>query len=173
MELTGIGVGSQAAVGDVFILRTSEEVFEHRKTTHTPDEEASILGTAIATTAATVREESATADATAQEILDALLIILEDPELQEMARVHLDEGDDAPTGLFKALDEFADLMGDDEDFQSRVGDLRGIAARISAWTRGLAAGPGIPDSGQWVIVAEDLTPLETSQVGDSVVGVIT
>ena len=173
MELTGIGVGSQAAVGDVFILRTSEEVFEHRKTTHTPDEEASILGTAIATTAATVREESATADATAQEILDALLIILEDPELQEMARVHLDEGDDAPTGLFKALDEFAELMGDDEDFQSRVGDLRGIAARISAWTRGLAAGPGIPDSGQWVIVAEDLTPLETSQFGDSVVGVIT
>ena len=48
MELTGIGVGSQAAVGNVFILRTSDEVFEHRKTTHTPDEEASILGTAIA-----------------------------------------------------------------------------------------------------------------------------
>ena len=173
MELTGIGVGSHAAVGDVFILRTSDEVFEHRKTTHSAEEEASILSTAIATTAATIREESASADDTARDILEALLIILEDPELQEMARVHLDTGDDAPTGLFKALDEFAELMGDDEDFQSRVADLRGIAARISAWTRGLAAGPGIPDKGQWVIVAEDLTPLETSQFGDSVVGVIT
>ena len=173
MELTGIGVGSHPAVGDVFVLTTSDEVFEHRKSKHSVDEEASILGTAIATTAATIREEASSGDSTTREILDALLIILEDPELQEMARVHLDAGDDAPTGLFKALDEFADLMGDDEDFQSRIGDLRGIAARISAWTRGLAAGPGIPSDGTWIIVAEDLTPLETSQFGDSVVGVIT
>lgn len=173
MELAGIGVGSHAAVGDVFILRPSDEVFEQRKSTHSPEEEASILATAIATTAATIREESASGDETTQEILDALLIILEDPELQEMARPHLESGDDAPTGLFKALDEFAQLMGDDEDFQSRIGDLRGIAARISAWTRGVVAGPGIPSDGTWIIVAEDLTPLETSQFGDSVVGVIT
>ncbi|MBT5575808.1 MAG: phosphoenolpyruvate--protein phosphotransferase [Microbacteriaceae bacterium] len=173
MELTGIGVGSQAVVGDVFLLETSDAVFEHRKTTHSPDEEASILSTAIATTAATIREESSGGDTTTQEILDALLIILEDPELQEMARPHLDEGMDAPTGLFIALDEFAALMGDDEDFQSRVSDLRGIAARISAWTRGIAAGPEIPREGTWIIVAEDLTPLETSQFGESVVGVIT
>lgn len=173
MELTGIGVGSHAAVGEVFVLRTSDEVFEHKTSTHSPDEEASILGTAIATTAATIRDEASSGDTTTREILDALLIILEDPELQEMARPHLDAGADAPTGLFRALDEFADLMGDDEDFQSRIGDLRGIAARISAWTRGLAAGPGIPREGRWIIVAEDLTPLETSQFGDSVVGVIT
>ena len=173
MELTGIGVGSQALVGDVFLLETSDAVFEHRKTTNSPDEEASILSTAIATTAATIREESSGGDTTTQEILDALLIILEDPELQEMARPHLDEGMDAPTGLFIALDEFAAFMGDDEDFQSRVSDLRGIAARISAWTRGIAAGPEIPREGTWIIVAEDLTPLETSQFGESVVGVIT
>ena len=153
MELTGIGVGSHAAVGDVFLLTTSDEVFEHRKSTHTPSEEASILGTAIATTAATIRDEASSGDATTQEILDALLIILEDPELQEMARPHLESGADAPTSLFRALDEFAELMGDDEDFQSRVADLRGIAARISAWIRGLAAGPGIPAEGTWIIVA--------------------
>ena len=104
MELTGIGVGSHAAVGDVFLLTTSDEVFEHRKSTHTPSEEASILGTAIATTAATIRDEASSGDATTQEILDALLIILEDPELQEMARPHLESGADAPTGLFRALD---------------------------------------------------------------------
>jgi len=75
--------------------------------------------------------------------------------------------------LFKSLDEFAELMGDDEDFLSRVGDLRGIAARISGWVRGIAAGPNIPQEGSWIIVAEDLTPLETSQFGSSVVGVVT
>ncbi len=36
MELKGIGVGSQAAVGDVFRLETSEVVSEHRKTPTPP-----------------------------------------------------------------------------------------------------------------------------------------
>ena len=107
MELKGIGVGSQAAVGDVFRLETSEVVSEHRKTSHTPGEEASVLATAIATTAATIREETSSSDATTIEIMDALLIILEDPELQEMAKPFLEEGFDAPTALFKALDAFA------------------------------------------------------------------
>ena len=173
MELKGIGVGSQAAVGDVFRLETSEVVSEHRTTSHTPGEEASVLATAIATTAATIREETSSSDATTIEIMDALLIILEDPELQEMAKPFLEEGFDAPTALFKALDAFAELMGDDEDFQSRVGDLRGIATRISSWVRGIAQGPSIPQEGRWIIVAEDLTPLETSQFGESVVGVVT
>ncbi len=172
-ELTGIGVGSQAAVGNVFLLETSDAVYEHRSTKHTPSEEASVLATAIMTTAAGIRDESATSDPTARDILNALLIILEDPELQEMAKPYLLEGDDAPTALFKALDEFAELMGDDEEFLSRVADLRGIAARISGWVRGIAAGPSIPQEGTWIIVADDLTPLETSQFGDSVVGVVT
>lgn len=172
-ELTGIGVGSQAAVGNVFLLETSDAVYEHQSTKHTPSEEASVLATAIMTTAAGIRDESATSDPTARDILNALLIILEDPELQEMAKPYLLEGDDAPTALFKALDEFAELMGDDEEFLSRVADLRGIAARISGWVRGIAAGPSIPQEGTWIIVAEDLTPLETSQFGDSVVGVVT
>lgn len=172
-ELTGIGVGSQAAVGNVFLLETSDAVYEHQSTKHTPSEEASVLATAIMTTAAGIRDESATSDPTARDILNALLIILEDPELQEMAKPYLLEGDDAPTALFKALDEFAELMGDDEEFLSRVADLRGIAARISGWVRGIAAGPSIPQEGTWIIVADDLTPLETSQFGDSVVGVVT
>lgn len=166
-------MGSRAVVGDVFVLNTSDEVYEHRKTGHTPAEEASVLATAIATTAAGIRDEASAGDDTTREILDALLTILEDPELQEMARPYLETGDDAPTALFKSLDEFAEMMGDDEDFLSRVGDLRGIAARISGWVRGIAAGPSIPQEGSWIIVAEDLTPLETSQFGSSVIGVIT
>jgi len=173
VELKGIGVGSKAVVGDVFRLETSEAVAEYQKTSHTPGEEASVLATAIATTAATIRSETASSDPTTIEIMDALLIILEDPELQEMAKPHLEAGFDAPTALFKALDEFAELMGDDEDFISRVGDLRGIATRISSGVRGIAQGPSIPQEGRWIIVADDLTPLETSQFGPSVVGVVT
>jgi len=120
-----------------------------KKTTHSPEEEASVLATAIATTAAGIRDEARDGGKTAAEILHALLIILEDPELQEMAKPYLSTGDDASTALFKALDVVSELMGDDEEFQSRVNDLRGIAARISAWVRGLLLDPPSPrkDSG--------------------------
>jgi phosphotransferase system enzyme I (PtsI) len=173
VELTGIGVGSHGTVGDVFLLETASEVSAHRKSTRTPAEEASVLATAIVTTVATIRAETAGSDATSAEIIEALLVILEDDELQLMARPHLEAGFDAPTALFKALDDFAELMGDDEDFLSRVSDVQGLALRISAWVRGLAQGPSIPLEGEWVIVAKDLTPLETSQFGASVVGVVT
>ncbi len=173
MELTGIGVGSRAAVGSVFLLETSDAVYEQRASARTPSEEAGILQVAITTTVATIRVEVESGDKTTREILDALLTVIEDVELQEMAKPFLEQGLDAASALYKALDEFAELMGDDADFQSRAEDLRGIAARISAWVRGIAAGPEIPAEGQLVIVAKDLTPLETSQFGDSVVGVVT
>ncbi len=173
MELRGIGVGSQAAVGKVFLLATSESVYETRNSERSPDQEASILKTAIATTAETIREEAALADKQSQDIISALLVMLEDPELTRMAEPYLKEGFDAPTALFKALDDLEGLMESDQDFVSRVADLRGVAAKISAWIRGIAAGPEIPSEGSWVIVADDLTPLETSRFGKSVVGVIT
>jgi phosphoenolpyruvate-protein phosphotransferase (PTS system enzyme I) len=160
-------------VGQVFRIETQSGVLEKRTTTHSPSEEASVLATAIQTTAASIRAEVAAGDDTTAEIIDALLIILEDPELQDMARPHLETGLDAPSALFAALDEFAELMDGDADFQSRVGDLKGIAARISGWVRGIDDGPHIPAEGEWVIVADDLTPLETSQFGHSVVGVVT
>lgn len=166
-------MGSTASVGDVFLLKTSAAVYETRTSTRTPAEEATILQVAITTTAATIREEAQAGDETTREILDALLTIIEDTELQALARPSLEEGADAPTALYRALEEFAEMMGDDADFQSRVNDLQGIAARISSWVRGIAAGPAIPPTGRYVIVAKDLTPLETSQFGDTVVGVVT
>jgi len=106
-------------------------------------------------------------------IMDALLMIFDDPELLELAEPALQEGADASTALVRAIDSFAELMAGDDDFESRAGDLRAIAVRIGHLLRGNDVTLTIPERGEWVVVAKDLTPLETSQFGSSVVAVVT
>lgn len=173
VELHGVGVGSRAVVGPVWVLGARQSDIEPKKTTRSPDEVTENLRHVIEKTVATLRHDVSRADAVTSDIMEALLVIIEDPELLELARPSLEEGWDGATALQRALDEFSEMMGDDEDFQSRVGDLRAIAREIGRVLRGDSASLDIPAEGEWVIVAEDLTPLETSKFGPAVIGVIT
>lgn len=173
MEFTGIGVGSHPALGMVLHISPDSNGLEERKTSRSPDEEKTFLADGLSRAVTTLREETASADPTMAAIMDALLMIFDDPELIELAIPALDEGVDGSTALVRAIDSFAELMAGDEDFASRAGDLRAIAVRIGHILRGHNATLTIPDIGEWVVVAKDLTPLETSQFGPSVVGVVT
>ena len=172
-EIHGIGIGREAGSGHVLKWSRAEGIDDHLRSSTSPDLERESLIAGISAGAAAVREQSAGGDEHTAEIISALLMIIEDDELVAMASPHLDAGWDAATSLFMALDDLNDMMGDDEDFQSRVGDLRGIALTISAKIRGIEGGSSIPAQGEWVIVADDLTPVDTAQFGPSVVGVVT
>jgi phosphotransferase system enzyme I (PtsI) len=173
MELTGIGVGSHPARGRVLHISPSSNGFEELTTSRSPGEEKTFLADGLAQAVTKLRAETAEADATMAAIMDALLMIFDDPELLELASPALHDGVDASTALVRAIDSFAQLMAGDEDFASRAGDLRAIAIRIGHLLRGHDVTLAIPETGEWVVVARDLTPLETSQFGPSVVGVVT
>ena len=172
-ELRGIGIGRAAAVGEVYRWQRAEGVTEQRKASGSVGEEKEALTAALSDGVTEVRAQAAQSDADTAAILEALVMIFEDDELVSMASPHLDEGWDAATALYRALDDLSDMMGDDEDFQSRVDDLRGIARTIGARLRGLTVSHEMPAGHNWVVVADDLTPLDTSQFGDGVVGVVT
>mgnify|MGYP000544671854 CR=1 FL=1 len=172
-ELRGIGIGREAAVGEVYRWQRAEGVTEHRKASGSAGHEKDALTAALAAGVTEVRAQAGQSDADTAAILEALVMIFEDDELVSMASPHLDEGWDAATALYRALDDLSEMMGDDEDFQSRVDDLRGIARTIGARLRGLTVSHEMPSGQDWVVVADDLTPLDTSQFGDSVVGVVT
>jgi phosphotransferase system enzyme I (PtsI) len=172
-EIRGIGIGRDAATGHVLKWTRAEGLDEHRKSSQAADAEKVALASGIAEGAAVVREQSRGGDDSTQEIINALMMIIEDEELVAMAEPHLEQGWDAATALFLALDDLSEMMGDDEEFQSRVGDLRGIALTISGKIRRIEGGTTVPSSGTWVVVADDLTPVDTSQFGPSVVGVVT
>lgn len=172
-ELHGVGVGSRAVVGPVWVLGAQRSEVEPKKSTLSPDAEKEALRQSIERTVATLRRDVSKADEVTSDIMEALLVIIEDPELLELAMPSLEEGWDGATALQRALEEFSDIMGDDEDFQSRVGDLKAIAREVGRGHRGDQSSLDIPVEGEWVIVAEDLTPLETSKFGPAVIGVIT
>jgi phosphotransferase system enzyme I (PtsI) len=172
-ELRGIGVGSRAAMGHVLRIGSEQVSLETRHSSSTPAQEKDLLSAGIESALSQIRQETSSTEETTQAIMTALLSILEDPELIELATPALEEGFDAATALVRAIDSFAELMGDDEDFMSRAGDLRAITVRMGHIFRGTDTKISIPEEGQWIIVASDLTPLETSQFGASVVGVVT
>lgn len=172
-DITGIGIGREAATGQVLRLVRDPAVDEHRRSDSGADAERTALTQGISRAAGATREQAGESDQETAAILEALAMIIEDEELVTMATRHLEAGFDAATALFLALDDLAELMGDDEDFLSRVGDLRGIARGISADLRGLPATTSIPTQGSWVVVASDLTPVDTAAFTESVVGVVT
>jgi phosphoenolpyruvate-protein phosphotransferase (PTS system enzyme I) len=169
--LVGTGVGTSAAVGTV--LRLGAKAVEHRKSSAGPAQERERLIDGLGTVLGRIRAELSELDKISAEIMDALVTLLSDEELIVMAEPALDAGWDAATSLQLAINEFEALMGDDEDFLSRVADLRGIADVVAAEIRGERPSAQIPAAGSWVIVARDLTPVDTAKFGDSVVGVIT
>ena len=172
-QLSGIGIGREAASGQVLRFARDPGVEEHRKASGPPDTEADQLRSAIAAFAEVTKRQAAASDSDTAAILEALLMILEDEELMSMVLAHLQLGWDGATALYLALDDLGEMMGDDDDFASRVGDLRGMARGIAASLRGIEANTTIPAEGAWVVVAQDLTPVDTALFTDSVVGVVT
>ncbi len=115
-ELRGIGIGREAAVGEVYRWQRAEGVTEHRKASGSAGEEKDSLTTALAEGVTEVRAQAGQSDADTAAILEALVMIFEDDELVSMASPHLDEGWDAATALYRALDDLSEMMGDDEIF---------------------------------------------------------
>jgi phosphotransferase system enzyme I (PtsI) len=168
---SGIGVGSTAALGNAFWLRHQE--FKPEKSKHGPHFEEQNLSQAIAQSAAELRAEFSKLEAESQQIMDALLLIFEDPELVSMASPHLAEGWDAATALNLALDDYASLFAGDSDFETRAGDLKALASRAIAKLRGTRSDIEFPIDSKIVVIARDLSPLDTAKFNSSVVGVVT
>ena len=99
--------------------------------------------------------------------------MLEDDELFEVAEGHLTEGWAAAAAYAMAVDEFAELLGGDPDFDERVKDLQDLSKRVQAEIAGIKVNLELPIEGSYVIVGEDFSPADTAQFTPAVVGVIT
>lgn len=172
--LKGIGASAGIAIAPAFLRpaagATGHEVEEPSRN---PEAEARRYATAIAESRA---ELIALRDSTKErlgdlkaEIFDAHLSMLGDPELAAAVDQGIRErGLSARAALSSAIQSFTALLSeiDGELFKARADDLRDLADRIAAHLGGLSRGN---DSNPWtrleseaVIVAEGLTPSETT-----------
>jgi phosphoenolpyruvate-protein phosphotransferase (PTS system enzyme I) len=171
--LSGLGVGLNSAVGEVFIVKPQAPLPEWTKSSKSAADETAALKTAIANVAANLAALGERAGGTSAEIFEALTFLLEDEELFELAESHISEGWTAAAAYGKAVDTFAELLGGDADFDERVKDLQDISKRVQADIAGIEMALELPEIGRIVLVGDDFSPADTAQFTKAVVGVIT
>ena len=171
--LSGLGVGLNSAVGEIFIVKPQAPLPAYGKSSSSAAEESAALKTAIANVAANLAALGERAGGTSAEIFEALTFLLEDEELFELAESHLEDGWNAASAYGKAVDTFAELLGGDPDFDERVNDLQDISKRVQADIAGIEMALELPEIGRIVLVGEDFSPADTAQFTKAVVGVIT
>lgn len=178
--ISGFGVGSKSSTGTALILNNKEgSEFQIEVAARQPAESAELELAKFLTARNQVADKfrsarTAATDETLAEILSAQLALLEDDELVELVKEELNSGENAIGATQNSVNGFIELLGDATgEFKERIADLTEIKVRIINAILGVDDSVSIPTTGAWIIVAEDLTPLETSKFTDSVVGVIT
>lgn len=100
------------------------------------------------------------------QVFEAHKTILMDPELLEQVKNLISSNNDAPTSVKNVTDQFISIFEnmDDEYFKARAADIKDVTKRLIANVLGIS----IPDLAlideEVIIVANDLTPSETSQL---------
>jgi phosphotransferase system enzyme I (PtsI) len=106
------------------------------------------------------------------EIFDAHLSILKDPELSDAVSRNIKaSGMEAGAALEAAAKEFIDLLAQVEGdlFRARIDDIRDLTRRVLSHLDGAACDDWGGICGEVVVVAEALSPSETSQLDPSLV----
>lgn len=171
---TGIGVGSTAVRAPIFRLAARTALPELAKSSDASDAEFAKVQSAIAELERVFAEKIAAADGQLREILEAQAALAGDPELADTAAQFCKEGWNAASSIQLAMQEFKVLLqGAEGEFGERVADLDEIVYRLVQIVNGNTDHVSLPKSGAVIVVAHDLTPMDTVAFTDVVVGVIT
>lgn len=162
-ELSGIGIGRGLVVGDVRRMPDPLPEPPMALSSLTPDAELLRAQQALAETSADLRDRGKRAGGLAQEVLDALALMADDPMLLADVTAKIGKGATAERAVFETFASFASMMELAGGYMAeRAGDLADVANRVIARILGVPA-PGVPESTTpYVLVARDLAPADTA-----------
>ena len=164
----GHGVGTDAVQGKVSWVDVPLD--QDPKRSSDSDEIAS-LANAISKVAFRTRDQARQAQPEVAAILEAIVMMLEDPMLWERALAHINNGSSAKDAIFAAVSSFRDEFGDEPLLAERIGDLEDlvteVAKELSADRFKLIPVPGT------VILTQRLSPTQAAELSKDVLGVIT
>ncbi len=170
--LSGLGVGLNSVIGDVFRVLPHATLPPRAKSTNA-GAETEALREAIASVAGELATLGHRADGASAEIFEALTYLLEDEELFELAESNISSGWNAASAYAMAVDEFGELLGGDPTFAERVADLQDLSKRVQSKIAGIELLLNLPTSGSLILVGEDFSPADTAQFTEAIKGVIT
>lgn len=179
-SISGFGVGSKSVQGEVLnfqgqSLSEIEIQTAIEKATQSPETELTLFNSARERVLADFQgAKSAASDETLKEILTAQSALLADQELVAMIEEEISSGANAVAAITNSIKVFIDLLQDSTgEFRERIQDLEEIRNRLISKILSRNTSFTLPTSGRLIVVADDLTPMETSKFNSSVVGVLT
>ena len=171
----GIGIGNTSVQAEAFRIAPRKSLPELAKTFPNVESEMVRYQEALAAFVRQLDAKSAQAqEQSVKEILYAQSVMAQDPELAEMVLQNVKEGWSAESAVQLGMQKFTqELLGASDEFGERVADLREIEYRIIQWLQGEVEEHQLPKTGEIIVVAEDLSPMETATFTDVVKGVVT
>lgn len=163
-RLSGIGIGSAGVAGPVALMGAPEPPPDpDAPPSAAPEQETERALHALSQVAAELGRRAHLVDGEAAEVLEAQVMMAEDPSLAEAVAARTVAGAPAERALSEAFGLFrATLAEAGEYLAARVADLDDLAARAVAAAAGRPM-PGVPVRDEpFVLVARDLAPADTA-----------
>ena len=163
-RLNGVGIGGASVAGPVALMGVPEPPpGPLTPPAGPPAEEAERALEALRLVAAELGRRAELAGGEAAEVLEAQVLMAQDPTLAEAVTARTAVGVSAGRAVFEAFGVFrAQLAGAGEYLAARVADLDDLAARAVAAAAGRPM-PGVPVRDEpFVLVAHDLAPADTA-----------
>ena len=163
--LRGLGVGAGVAVGPIAKRGAPPELPAARVVDDVETETRQAREALVAVSADLAGRSVRSPDPTTAAVLDALSMIAADPDLDEEVRSLIEARTDAPHALYVAFEGYQELLAQAGGYLAeRAGDLADIRDRVIAVVLGVPV-PGILDpGGPFVLVADDLSPVDTAAI---------
>lgn len=183
MDIKGVGIGRGVAVGPV--IRMAPPLAEPSDTPRAHGVTAESEIERVTAAMARVNDDlNRRADAAAQgdegakqaaPILQAIAMFASDPSLAESIKALIEQGKTAERAVFEGFGAVEDVFRAIGGYQAeRAADLHDVGQRVIADLLGVPA-PGVPVSDKpFVLVADDLSPADTSALDlDNTLAVVT
>ena len=171
----GIGIGNISVQAEAFRIAPRKSLPELAKTFPNVETEMVRYQDALAAFVRQLDAKSAQANENSvKEILYAQSVMAQDPELADSVLQNIKEGWNAESAVQLGMQKFTqELLGASDEFGERIADLKEIEYRIIQWLLNEVEEDKLPTSGEIIVVAEDLSPMETAAFTEVVKGVVT
>jgi phosphotransferase system enzyme I (PtsI) len=173
-EIYGFGVGHRISSGHAFILNKSQTQSVIDYTKLSIDNAKREFEDAVVFLHTKFQNSiDSTQNIVLKEILLAQIRMASDPDVKSLVFEQLDSGKMLHHAVQDTFDEFIILLGGSGDeFEERISDLKEIKRQFLDAICGRNDEIEFPESGDWIVVARELTPLETSHFTNAIKGVI-
>lgn len=171
--LRGVSAAAGVSVGPAFVYRPDAAPAAPPET-GTPEQEEGRFRAALTSVAGALTDLMDRADQQARSILEAHVMMLQDPALEDQVLAALAVGQPAEAAVKQATEQFAGMLEglDDPYLRERAADVRDVGRRLTSALAGHTGGLQLKQPA--VVVASDLGPSDTIGIDRSLLlGIVT